>query len=45
MDTPLTIKSTAKLLEIVERENVALTVFGHDGAQWRTLKTCAEFYD
>jgi N-acyl homoserine lactone hydrolase len=45
MDTPLTIKSTAKLLEIVEHENVALTVFGHDGAQWRTLKTCAEFYD
>jgi N-acyl homoserine lactone hydrolase len=45
VDAKLTVKSTNKLLDLVERENVALTVFGHDGAQWRNLKTCAEFYD
>ncbi|MGA8036663.1 MAG: N-acyl homoserine lactonase family protein [Candidatus Acidiferrales bacterium] len=44
-DPALTIASTHKLLDIVERENVALTVFGHDGAQWSTLKMCAEYYD
>lgn len=37
--------STRKLLAIAENENVALTVFGHDGAQWETLKTAPEFYD
>jgi N-acyl homoserine lactone hydrolase len=36
--------STAKLLEIVKRENVALTVFGHDGTQWQTLKKSPEYY-
>jgi N-acyl homoserine lactone hydrolase len=45
MDAGLTVKSTDKLIDLVERENVALTVFGHDGAQWRNLKTCAEYYD
>jgi N-acyl homoserine lactone hydrolase len=44
-DAALTIASTNKLLDIVESENVALTVFGHDGAQWRSLKTCTDFYD
>jgi len=37
--------STSRLLEIVERENVSLVVFGHDGKQWQTLKKCPEFYD
>jgi len=37
--------STRKLLEIVERESVALVVCGHDGEQWRSLKTSPEFYD
>jgi N-acyl homoserine lactone hydrolase len=37
--------STRKLLDIVKRENVALTVFGHDGTQWQTLKRAPEFYD
>ena len=36
--------STRKLLALVERERVALVVFGHDGAQWRTLKTAPDFY-
>jgi len=30
--------STRKLLDLVEREPVALVIFGHDGQQWKTLK-------
>jgi N-acyl homoserine lactone hydrolase len=37
--------STRKLLDIAERENVSLVVFGHDGLQWQTLKKSPEFYD
>jgi N-acyl homoserine lactone hydrolase len=37
--------NTRKLLELVERERVALVVFGHDGAQWRTLKRAPEYYE
>ena len=37
--------STRKLLEIVEREDVKLVVFGHDGMQWQGLKLSPEFYD
>lgn len=37
--------STAKLLNVVERENVTLTVFGHDGLQWETLKKAPEYYE
>ena len=37
--------STRKLLEVAAREQVALTVFHHDGAQWQTLKTAPEWYD
>lgn len=37
--------STRKLLAIAEGEKVALTVFGHDGAQWEKLKTAPGFYD
>jgi N-acyl homoserine lactone hydrolase len=36
--------STVKLLDLVKRENVALTVFGHDGAQWRTLRKSPDHY-
>lgn len=36
--------STQKLLDVVEREHVALTIFGHDGAQWAALKKLPEFY-
>ncbi len=34
-----------KLLDLVAREGVALTVFGHDGQQWRTLRRPPEYYD
>lgn len=37
--------STRKLAEVVERERVTLTVYGHDAAQWATLKHTPEFYE
>lgn len=37
--------STRKLLDLVEREHVALVVFGHDGQQWQTLKKAPDYYD
>ena len=37
--------STAKLLDLVEREHVALVVFGHDGQQWRALKKAPAYYE
>ncbi|HEY5005031.1 MAG TPA: N-acyl homoserine lactonase family protein [Ktedonobacteraceae bacterium] len=37
--------STRKLLALVEREHVALVVFGHDGSQWQTLKKAPEYYE
>jgi len=36
--------STRKLLALVEREQVALVIFGHDGEQWQTLKKAPDFY-
>src|SRR2546423_5610480 len=32
------IASTRKLLNLAEREQVSLVIFGHDGEQWATLK-------
>ena len=37
--------STCKLLDLVEREQVALVVFGHDGEQWQTLKKAPAYYE
>jgi len=37
--------STRKLLDLVEREQVRLVVFGHDGQQWKGLKKAPEFYE
>ena len=36
--------STCKLAEIARRENVTLVVYGHDAAQWPTLRQAPEFY-
>ncbi len=36
--------STRKLLDLVERERIALVIFGHDGQQWQTLKKAPDFY-
>nr|HET6903800.1 N-acyl homoserine lactonase family protein [Ktedonobacteraceae bacterium] len=37
--------STRKLLDVVEREHVALVIFGHDGQQWQTLKKAPAYYE
>jgi N-acyl homoserine lactone hydrolase len=37
--------STNKLLDLVEREQVGLVIFGHDTAQWETLKKAPAFYE
>jgi N-acyl homoserine lactone hydrolase len=37
--------STRKLLDLVEREQVRLVVFGHDGLQWQTLKKAPAYYE
>jgi N-acyl homoserine lactone hydrolase len=36
--------STLKLLDLVEREQIGLVIFGHDKEQWATLKTAPAFY-
>jgi N-acyl homoserine lactone hydrolase len=37
--------TTQKLLDVVAAESVTLTVFGHDGHQWQTLKKAPDYYD
>jgi N-acyl homoserine lactone hydrolase len=37
--------STRKLLDLVEREQVTLVVFGHDGEQWQSLKKAPAYYE
>ncbi len=37
--------SARKLRDLEAREGVALTIYGHDDAQWRTLKLAPEYYD
>ncbi len=37
--------STRKLLDLVEREQVALVIFGHDGEQWQMLKKAPAYYE
>ncbi len=37
--------STRKLLDLVEREHVALVIFGHDGQQWLALKKAPAYYE
>lgn len=44
-DAEATRTSILKLLDLVEREQVALVVFGHDAEQWRTLRTAPAYYD
>ncbi len=36
--------STLKLLDLVEREQIGLVIFGHDQAQWQDLKKLPDFY-
>lgn len=44
-DAEATRASTIKLLDLVEREHIGLVIFGHDTAQWETLKKAPEFYE
>jgi N-acyl homoserine lactone hydrolase len=37
--------STRKLIDLAEREKAALVIFGHDGAQWKSLRLAPELYD
>jgi N-acyl homoserine lactone hydrolase len=37
--------STNKLIDLVERENVELVIFGHDQEQWEGLKKLPEYYE
>ena len=37
--------STQKLLDLVDREHIALVVFGHDGKPWQTLKKAPRYYE
>jgi N-acyl homoserine lactone hydrolase len=37
--------STQKLLDLVEREQVKLVIFHHDGLQWKSLRRSPEYYD
>jgi N-acyl homoserine lactone hydrolase len=43
-DAAATRASTMKLLDLVEREDVGLVIFGHDKEQWETLKKAPAFY-
>ena len=36
--------STQKLLDMAERESVALVIFGHDGEQWKSLTKAPGYY-
>jgi N-acyl homoserine lactone hydrolase len=37
--------STVKLLDLVEREQIKLVIFGHDSEQWATLNIAPAFYE
>jgi N-acyl homoserine lactone hydrolase len=37
--------STIKLLDLVEREQIGLVIFGHDNEQWETLTQAPAFYE
>jgi N-acyl homoserine lactone hydrolase len=37
--------STMKLLDLVEREQIGLVIFGHDKEQWEGLKKLPEYYE
>ncbi len=44
-DEEATRASTRKLVELAQREGVALIVHGHDAEQWKTLKKAPDYYD
>jgi N-acyl homoserine lactone hydrolase len=44
-DGEATRASTIKLLDLVEREQIGLVIFGHDIEQWKTLNKAPAFYE
>lgn len=44
-DLAASIASTGRLLALVEKEGIGLTVFHHDGVQWASLKLAPEYYE
>ncbi len=44
-DAEATRASTIKLLDLVEREQIGLVIFGHDKDQWDTLHKAPAFYE
>lgn len=44
-DAAATRASTMKLLDLVEREQIGLVIFGHDTEQWETLNKAPAFYE
>lgn len=44
-DAEATRASTIKLLDLVEREQIGLVIFGHDKDQWDTLQKAPAFYE
>lgn len=45
VDEAATRASTRKLLDLAAREGVQLIVYGHDEAQWRSLKVAPAYYE
>jgi N-acyl homoserine lactone hydrolase len=44
MDAAEVRRSTRKLVELAQREQATLVVFGHDATQWPTLKKAPDYY-
>jgi len=44
-DETTTRASTRKLAELVAREGITLSIYGHDPQQWPTLRHAPDFYD
>jgi len=45
MDEAATSSSTRKLAEIVAREGVQFTIYGHDSEQWKALEHAPQWYE
>jgi N-acyl homoserine lactone hydrolase len=37
--------SIAKLVDLVQKEEIELVIFGHDDEQWKSLKQAPEYYE
>jgi N-acyl homoserine lactone hydrolase len=45
MDADKLLEGVDKLRSVLERENVQLVVFGHDGKRWPSLRKSHQFYE